>query len=131
MKANKLKGSPPSLYLYPCIYSIPCFHTKMSTGGVVYKDLLPIPDINPTEHEGKATTLLQAPTDSHALALEGAKAAPLEEKGAAQIAHGEEVVDLGWNEPKELVAKPLVGGLGNEDLWLLIRRFNKVRVSYE
>jgi hypothetical protein len=103
----------------------------MSTGGVVYKDLLPIPDTNPTEHEGKANTLLQAPTESHALALEAATAAPLEEKGAAQIAHGEEVVDLGWNEPKELVAKPLVGGLGNEDLWLLVRRFNKVRVPYE
>jgi hypothetical protein len=103
----------------------------MSTGGVVYKDLLPIPDPTTTEHEGKATTLLQAPTESHALALEAAKAAPLQEKGAAQMAHGEEVVDLGWNEPKELVAKPLVGGLGNEDLWLLVRRFNKVRVSYQ
>jgi hypothetical protein len=86
----------------------------MSTGGVVYKDLLPIPDTDPTEHEGKSTTLRNAPTESHAL-------------GAAQIAHGDEIVDLGWNEPKELVAKPLVGGLGNEDLWLLVRRFNKVR----
>jgi len=97
----------------------------MSTGGVVYKDLLPIPDTDPTEHEGKSTTLRNAPTESHALALEAAKSAPPEEKGAAQIAHGDEVVDLGWNEPKELVAKPLVGGLGNEDLWLLVRRFNK------
>jgi hypothetical protein len=35
-------------------------------------------------------------------------------------------MDLGWNEPKEAVAKPLVGGLSNEDLWLLVRRFNKV-----
>ncbi|CAN9101033.1 unnamed protein product [Alternaria alternata] len=97
----------------------------MSTGGVVYKDLLPIPDTDPTEHEGKSTTLRNAPTESHALALDAAKSAPPEEKGAAQIAHGDEVVDLGWNEPKELVAKPLVGGLGNEDLWLLVRRFNK------
>jgi len=99
----------------------------MSTGGVVYKDLLPIPDTDPTEHEGKSNTLLNAPTESHALALEAAKAPPPEEKGAAQIEHGDEVVDLGWNEPKELVAKPLVGGLGNEDLWLLVRRFNKVK----
>ena len=38
-------------------------------------------------------------------------------------------MDLGWNEPKEAVAKPLVGGLSNEDLWLLVRRFNKVRVT--
>jgi hypothetical protein len=98
----------------------------MSTGGVVYKDLLPIPDTDPTEHEGKFTTLRDAPTESHALALNAAKSAPPEEKGAAQVAHGDEVVDLGWNEPKEFVAKPLVGGLGNEDLWLLVRRFNKV-----
>ncbi|KAL7779945.1 hypothetical protein CFE70_009963 [Pyrenophora teres f. teres 0-1] len=97
----------------------------MATGGVVYKDLLPIPDTDPTVHEGKTTTLTDAPTDSHALALNAARAAPLEEKGAAQVTHGNEVVDLGWNEPKELVAKPLVGGLGNEDLWLLVRRFNK------
>ncbi|KNG49573.1 Proteasome subunit beta type [Stemphylium lycopersici] len=79
----------------------------MSTGGVVYKDLLPIPDTDPTEHEGRSDTLLNAPTESHALALEAAKAPPPEEKGAAQIEHGNEVVDLGWNEPKELVAKPL------------------------
>ncbi|RMZ71597.1 Proteasome subunit beta type [Pyrenophora seminiperda CCB06] len=97
----------------------------MATGGVVYKDLFPIPDTDPTVHEGKTTTLTDAPTDSHALALNAARTAPPEEKGAAQIAHENEVVDLGWNEPKELVAKPLVGGLGNEDLWLLVRRFNK------
>ncbi|EDU51375.1 DUF3292 domain containing protein [Pyrenophora tritici-repentis] len=97
----------------------------MATGGVVYKDLLPIPDTDPTVHEGKTTTLTDAPTDSHALALNAARAAAPEEKGAAQVGHGSEVVDLGWNEPKELVAKPLVGGLGNEDLWLLVRRFNK------
>lgn len=97
----------------------------MSTGGVVYKDLLPIPDTDPTEVEGTTTTLLDAPTESHALALQAAKSATLEEQGAAQIEHAEEVVDLGWNEPKEHVAKPLVGGLSNEDLWLLVRRFNK------
>lgn len=50
-----------------------------------------------------------------------------EVKGLAQIDHGSEVKDLGWNEPKENIASPLVGGLNNEELWLLIRRFNKVR----
>jgi hypothetical protein len=49
------------------------------------------------------------------------------ERGAAQVKHDAEVVDLGWNESKEHVAAPLVGGLSNEDLWLLVRRFNKVR----
>lgn len=97
----------------------------MSTSGIVYKDLLAVPHTDPTKVEGTATTLLDAPTESHVRALQAAKSPGLEEKGAAQIEHTEEVVDLGWNEPKEFVAQPLVGGLSNEDLWLLIRRFNK------
>jgi hypothetical protein len=118
----------------------------MGTQGVVYRDLIDdsAPEINPTvhqsttttphqgatttPHEGTTTTLLDAPTESHALALEAAKATHPAEAGAAQVQHAEEVIDLGWNEPKEHVAAPLVGGLSNEDLWLLVRRFNKVRL---
>ncbi|KAF2133223.1 hypothetical protein P153DRAFT_307813 [Dothidotthia symphoricarpi CBS 119687] len=108
----------------------------MTTGGVVYRDLLDIPDEGPIVQEGatttagrtttarQTTTILDAPTDSHALALEAAMSAAPEDKGTAQIAHNEEVLNLGWNEPKEAVASPLVGGLSNEDLWLLVRRFN-------
>lgn len=62
------------------------------------------------------------PTDSHALAN-----ADHEYKGAAQHDHGAtEVRDLGWNEKPHDVPSPLVGGLPNEELWTLIRRFNKV-----
>lgn len=62
------------------------------------------------------------PTDSHALALEDH-----EEKGAAQEIHNEpEVKDLGWDEKPEHVPQPLVGGLPNEELWVLVRRFNQV-----
>lgn len=93
-------------------------------GGVVYKDLLPIPAEDPRQEEGASSTITDKPTESHALAVEAAKNP--ETPGAAQMAHGDEVVDLGWNEPKEKVEEPLVGGLGNEDLWLLVRRFNKV-----
>lgn len=107
----------------------------MGTQGLVFKDmgqdpqdLLPVPETNPTVHEGTTTTLLDAPTESHALALDAVKATDPAQAGAAQVEHAEEVVDLGWNEPKEYVAKPLVGGLSNEDLWLLVRRFNKVRL---
>ena len=47
--------------------------------------------------------------------------------GAAQIDHGHaEVKDLGWNDHPSDVPAPLVGGLPNEELWTLIRRFNKV-----
>jgi hypothetical protein len=62
------------------------------------------------------------PTDSHELSN-----ADHEEKGAAQIDHGQiEVRDLGWNEEPADVAQ-LVGGLPNDELWTLIRRFNKVQ----
>lgn len=62
------------------------------------------------------------PTDSHELAN-----ADHEEKGYAQLHHRQtEVKDLGWNESPSEVPNPLVGGLQNEELWTLIRRFNKV-----
>jgi hypothetical protein len=65
------------------------------------------------------------PTDSHELAN-----ADHEEKGAAQMDHGQtEVRDLGWNEEAADVPQ-LVGGLPNEELWTLIRRFNKVGSIY-
>jgi hypothetical protein len=117
----------------------------MGTQGVVYRDLIDkdveppqhaVAETNPTAHhgtttrEGTTTTLLGAPTESHALAVEAAKSTHPAEAGAAQVQHTEEVVDLGWNEPKEHVARPLVGGLSNEDLWLLVRRFNKVRIFW-
>lgn len=62
------------------------------------------------------------PTDSHALAT-----AKPEEKGCAQVNHGDpEVRDLGWHKESTEVPNPLVGGLPNEELWTLVRRFNKV-----
>ncbi len=62
------------------------------------------------------------PTESHELAN-----ADHEEKGAAQLDHGQtEVKDLGWNESPTEIPNPVVGGLSNEELWTLIRRFNKV-----
>lgn len=94
--------------------------------GVVLKDLLPVPDTDPTTLEGHHQSLRNAPTESHALAMESKNSSVEHGSGAAQVEHGQEVVNLGWNEPKEHIANPLVGGLSNEDLWLLVRRFNKV-----
>jgi len=70
---------------------------------------------------GMVNGMVAAPTESHALAVESQPV-----KGAAQRQMGNNIKDLGWNEPAELIAAPLVGGLQNEDLWILIRRFNKV-----
>ncbi|KAI0010744.1 hypothetical protein F4779DRAFT_283646 [Xylariaceae sp. FL0662B] len=92
--------------------------------GTALIDLLPIPTTmrpvtEPEKHE-TANSLTEEPTLSHALAMDDH-----DEKGVVQEPRDDEVVDLGWNEKKEDIAAPLVGGIDNEDLWLLIRRFNK------
>lgn len=67
----------------------------------------------------------EVPTASHALAEESIQA-DAENKGASQIEHDEiEVKNVGWNNELHRVPQPLVGGLRNEELWVLIRRFNK------
>ncbi|KAI0409315.1 hypothetical protein F4802DRAFT_615755 [Xylaria palmicola] len=87
-------------------------------------DVLPVPATtapvtNPGEHN-VANSLAEEPTLSHSLAMEDH-----DEKGVVQYPRDEEVADLGWNQSKESIPTPLVGGIRNEDLWLLIRRFNK------
>ena len=63
-----------------------------------------------------------APSDSHALASADDHVV----KGAVQLNHEEgEVRDMGWNDHPHNVPTPLVGGLPNEELWTLVRRFNK------
>ncbi|KAK3709846.1 profilin, required for normal timing of actin polymerization in response to thermal stress [Vermiconidia calcicola] len=88
------------------------------------KDILPIPEnpgiVTDPEHRETAQTLRDEPTISHSLAM-----ANHDEKGHAQVAHDGEVADLGWHEPDHKIPDPLVGGLPNDDLWILIRRFNK------
>lgn len=100
--------------------------TDSSRPGTGIADLLPIPtsmqQVTDPERKEISNTLQEDATLSHALATDDH-----EHKGKAQEDHEEnEVLDLGWNEPKEDIAAPLVGGLDNEELWLLVRRFNKV-----
>ncbi|PNP45527.1 hypothetical protein TGAMA5MH_02750 [Trichoderma gamsii] len=67
----------------------------------------------------------QVPTASHALAEESIQA-DAENKGASQTEHDEiEVKNIGWNKEPHHVPQPVVGGMRNEELWVLIRRFNK------
>lgn len=104
-------------------------HDASVTNSVANPHAAPTELPTGTEYVGKATTILDTPTESHALAMQAAKDPLPGEHGAATVQHGQEVVDLGWNEPKEQVSSPLVGGMSNEDLWLLVRRFNKVSIS--
>ncbi|KAI1086901.1 hypothetical protein F5B19DRAFT_101703 [Rostrohypoxylon terebratum] len=86
-------------------------------------DVLPVlPTIKPVREPEKHETAnsLNETTLSHDLAT-----SHHEEKGLAQRERDGEVADLGWNEKKEKISTPLIGTLGNENLWLLIRRFNK------
>ncbi|KAL7943991.1 hypothetical protein V8C42DRAFT_94301 [Trichoderma barbatum] len=67
----------------------------------------------------------EIPTASHALAEESIHA-EAENKGASQMDHDEiEVKNIGWNEKAHCVPQPVVGGMKNDELWTLIRRFNK------
>ncbi|KAL0467866.1 hypothetical protein QR685DRAFT_573996 [Neurospora intermedia] len=95
--------------------------------GTGLQDLLPLPaedaqDILQSKKafDKSAGGLEDGHTLSHALATEDHKL-----KGAAQLKTEKEVSNLGWNEPKREIAAPLVGGIDNEELWLLVRRFNK------
>lgn len=95
---------------------------RLEEFGTAVKDLLPIPSDthDPTRTE-VSHTLLDDPSISHELATDDH-----EIKGLAQQDHSEEVLDLGWNQQKQEIAQPLVGGMDNEELWLLTRRFDKV-----
>ncbi|KAK4541191.1 hypothetical protein LTR36_008265 [Oleoguttula mirabilis] len=92
----------------------------MAMQGVVLKDLIASPENTDPDKKEVAHALGEQPTASHALAM-----ADHDKKGYAQEAHDGEVKDLGWNQPADEIARPLVGGLPNEELWVLIRRFNK------
>ncbi|KAL2166188.1 hypothetical protein VTG60DRAFT_3148 [Thermothelomyces hinnuleus] len=98
--------------------------TEGKGAGAVMKDLLPIPATDPTTTAPDSQTHTDAardgPTLSHALATEARGA-----QGPAQPINDSGVVDLGWNEKKEDITTPLIEGMTNEELWLLIRRFNK------
>ncbi|KAH8424100.1 uncharacterized protein LDX57_001857 [Aspergillus melleus] len=62
-----------------------------------------------------------SPTDSHLLSqLEQ------DEKGLAEKAGiTQDVSDIGWGQSHDDFEERIVSGLSNQDLWMLIRRFNK------
>ncbi|KAF3404111.1 hypothetical protein DPV78_002449 [Talaromyces pinophilus] len=64
---------------------------------------------------------LNAPTDSHALAH-----AEVEETSLIHTSLDDEATtDIGWQQQPHEFNEPIIGGIPNEDLWMLIRRFNK------
>ncbi|KAJ5399039.1 hypothetical protein N7465_009528 [Penicillium sp. CMV-2018d] len=60
-------------------------------------------------------------TESHVLSR-----VEQDEKGLSQKAgNTAEITNIGWGESPDAIDEPLVAGLSNEDLWMLIRRFDK------
>lgn len=66
------------------------------------------------------------PTDSHFLS----QTHPGDNGLVSKAADENETSDIGWETltPDDLNER-IVGGISNEDLWMLIRRFNKVTTS--
>lgn len=97
----------------------------MDIDAATIADFLPIPDtmvpVTDPDKTESANSLSEQPTSSHALAM-----ADHDQKGAAQEVHDREVKDLGWTTGNDKIPNPLVGGMPNEDLWVLVRRFDKV-----
>ena len=56
------------------------------------------------------------PTDSHALAAAG--------EGEV-LTLDTEAGNLGWHMHPDEMANPIIEGIDNEELWMLLRRFNK------
>jgi len=64
----------------------------------------------------------EGPTDSHVLSQ-----VEQDEKGLSQkTGETEEITNIGWGESPDVIEEPFVAGISNEDLWMLIRRFDKV-----
>ncbi|RAL07098.1 DUF3292 domain-containing protein [Aspergillus homomorphus CBS 101889] len=83
------------------------YSTKNSRGGILEAE--------------RTTADVTGPTDSHALSK-----VDQDEKGLAQRAGDTDTItDVGWDKPPEQIHERVVSGLSNEDLWMLIRRFNK------
>ncbi|KAJ7262333.1 hypothetical protein C8J57DRAFT_1513345 [Mycena rebaudengoi] len=89
----------------------------------IVRDFLPIPDtvapVTDPEHKEVAHSITQSPTDSHALAQ-------VEREDKEQRRRGTTLRCWTWGGTSTPTRwKPLIAGLENEELWLLIRRFNK------
>ena len=117
----------------------------MSAPGIVYEGLIEgqtstLSSKNPRSSSGTQQTsevddapdtsisrTLGKKTGSHALAT-----ADIDVKGTVQAASEtsssdeNEVANLGWHRVDEAKGDPFLGGWTNEEIWLFIRRFNKV-----
>ncbi|OKP13871.1 hypothetical protein PENSUB_446 [Penicillium subrubescens] len=76
--------------------------------------------VNTAVEDAEKLPTPEGPTDSHVLSQ-----VEQDEKGLIQKAGDTpDITDVGWNNPADHTEQ-LIAGLSNEDLWMLIRRFDK------
>ncbi|KAJ5155866.1 hypothetical protein N7492_008669 [Penicillium capsulatum] len=89
-----------------------------------YSDLQPQATNNEVavnQGDNMTEQLPAGPTDSHVIS----QLEPDEKGLAQQTSESADLTDLGWSNPADCIEEPLIVGLANEDLWMLIRRFDK------
>lgn len=111
----------------------------MGAPGYYFRDggTTPTDEINPnSEFRARLTRATRPPTassrgplgqetsTSHILATQGNVRGAVHEAGKE-----DHITNLGWQKNAKGVDQ-LVAGLDNDDLWMLIRRFNKVFLQY-
>ena len=85
--------------------------------------LVNIMDSHPDTHLDR--TLKAEVTPEHVAVLPTTVEAPALGQGDSERADDPDLEDLGWSkDPK--IPVPILHGMSNEDLWILVRRFNKV-----
>lgn len=120
---------PTPGYVFRDSGTTPAAEEESATGhrqlGVVDQPQSTTSGQSPSSLRAAPSPVHSKPSDSHALAV-----ADHDVKGAAQEAGKiADVTDLGWRaNPKDV--DRLVGKLPNEELWTLVRRFNKVRLQF-
>jgi hypothetical protein len=88
-------------------------------------EILPNPTQRQVEGMSEEPPTPEGPTDSHVLAQ-----VDQDEKGLAQKAGDiAGVTDVGWTTPVDHIDEPLVAGISNEDLWMLLRRFDQASLN--
>lgn len=78
-----------------------------------------------SEDQGTPGAFEDTPTDNHDLAQDQDQVEP-EEHALVHTSSNRKLLDIKWKPSSRTVEETLAPGLSNEDLWLLIRRFNKV-----
>jgi hypothetical protein len=89
----------------------------MSADGIVLKDLI---DEDHAFDDGIDISTTHQSTRTY-----GSGATGEEPKGQAQIEHNEEI-DIGWGVDPDKITHRFIEGIDNEDVWIWIRRFNKL-----